>query len=254
MKKRILNRKRTPLVILAALLIVLSAGVFVLAKLEIFSEDFIAHMRLNHIQVELWENGEHVSEALNDDSGRYRFTLSKLPTNGNIVPGRKYEEVISAKNSSDVDHYVRVIVRTYWVKEGSGEDDEEIIKDTALDPGLIKLGYKKGAYNSDEWFLNSEENTAESRTYYRKGILKAGEMSDLFDSITIDKSVLDDLEVTEEKKDGKIIRTYSYSYSGYRFYIAADVQALQVNNIEDALVSKWGITNVGVSGGALTLK
>ena len=105
-----------------------------------------------------------------------------------------------------------------------------------------------------EWFENEDERTAESRTFYKKTILKAGETSDLFDSLKIDPKILKDMEVAERKEGNKTVRTYTYAYSGYRFFISADVQALQTENIKDALSSKWGVENVGVSGNALALK
>ena len=85
----------------------------------------------------------------------------------------------------------------------------------------------------------------------------------LFDELTIDKAIMKNMtkkpvKTTEtQTQDGNkkvTVYTYSYDYNGYAFYIEADVQAIQTHNINDAISSLWGVSNVSAAKGKLTVK
>ena len=289
--KTSLSKRTTALLAATVLLFGMGGFTGTKAALTYFSEDYTAGFELDHLQVHLIENGTDVCHDNNksiytvhrtDDKvaqekkEKYRGNLVeylgykndthygdtaayKLGTPGRVDPGRTYKEEISAKNGNNVDEYVRMTVRKYWVR--TDEEGASSSKDTRLSPELIRLTYGDKDYNTSAWQLNSKESTEESDTYYLKKVLAANESSPLlFDSLTIDKSVADKANMTvkeEEKTEGeqtvKVI-TYSYVYDGYTFYIEADVQAIQTHNADDAVKSLWGVSNVSASGGTVTVK
>lgn len=285
--------KRT-LALLAATALLFGGGSYAgtRAALTYFSNDYTAEFSLDHLHVHLIENGKDVCHGENDiytvhrgDSNdgsmaedakkkeKYRGNLVeylgykndthkgdtaayKIGTPGKVEPGRTYKEEISAENGSNINQYVRLTVRKYWVKGGK--------KDTTLSPELIKLTYNGEAYNTAAWKLNSKESTRETQTFYLKKMLPGNDEQRrsplLFNELTIDESVLDKDNVTRTEsttKDGnKTITTYTYSYDydGYTFYIEADVQAIQTHNVNDAISALWGVSNVTAKNGVVTVK
>ena len=68
---------------------------------------------------------------------------------------------------------------------------------------------------------------------------------------------MDVVAVTTRSTEGKSAMDYAddfYDYNGYAFYIEADVQAIQTHNINDAISSLWGVSNVSAANGKLTVK
>ena len=286
MKIRNTKLSKRTLALLAATALLFGGGGFAGTKaaLTYFSEDYTAAFELDHLQVHLIENGVDVCHEKNDiytvhrtdgehaqdrkekykgnlveylgytnDTHYGKTAAYKLGTPGKVEPGRTYKEEISAENGNNVDEYVRLIVRKYWVKNGA--------KNTALSPDLIKLTYNGKAYNSSAWTLNEKESTAESQTYYLNKMLKAKEPSALlFNELTIDGEITDDEHMKVEEKtttegNKKVtVYTYTYDYDGYTFYIEADVQAIQTHNVNDAIGSLWGVSNVSASNGTVTVK
>jgi len=189
----------------------------------------------------------------------------ELGTPGTVEPGRTYKEEISAANGENIDQYVRLTIRKYWV-------DPEGKKATYMDPALIRLDYKDEnknvkAYNTGAWQINPKEHTPESDTYYLTKMLPGVKGSDklnpsalLFNQLTIDDSIMDKEHMNREEssvKDGnKTITTYTYTYDydNYTFYIEANVQAIQTHNVNDAIDSLWGVENVSASGGQIHVK
>ena len=268
------------LALMAALLLCLTSGGVMASKaqLAIFSDDYIADFELDHLQVHLMENGVDVCHGENDmitvhreDNGgakkeKYRGNLLeymgytndthfgseaayRLGTPGTVEPGRTYDEKICARNGQNIDQYVRLTVRKYWV-------DPEGRKATYLSPDLIHLTYNGKACNTEAWQINPREHTAESDTYYLTRILKAEETSPLlFNELTIDKSIVDNenLTRTETREGNKIVYHYEYDYDGYKFFLEADVQAIQTHNANAAIDSLWGVGNVSATNGVVTV-
>ena len=282
--------KRT-LALLTATALLFGSGSFAITKAELtyFSNEYTAEFELNHLQVHLIENGVDVCHDNNksiytvhrtDDKvaqekkAKYRGNLVEylgyendgshygsaaaytLGTPGRVEPGRKYKEELSARNGNNVDEYVRLIVRKYWV-------DKDGNKSPVMDPALIKLTYNGSDYNSSAWAINSKEHTEESDTYYLRRMLGAGATSDvLFNELTIDGAVAElgnkettTTTTTQGPDNQKVtVITYRYDYDDFTFYIEADVQAIQTHNGPDAVMSMWGVSNVSASNGTLTVK
>ena len=277
--------KRT-IALLAVTVLLFGGGSFTAtrAALTYFSEDYRAAFELDHLQVHLIENGTDVCHGENDiytvhrtddetaqaRAEKYKGNLVEylgysndthkgdtpsyqLGEPGKVDPGRKYKEEISAKNGNNIDEYVRLTVRKYWV-------DADGNKDTSMDPALIRLTYGDNEYNSSAWAANKQESTPESETYYLRNVLKANASSPLlFDTLQIDKSVYDlgdKKTTTTTRKEGEenvTVITYEYDYDGFTFYIEADVQAIQTHNVNDAIESLWGVKNVTAGNGRVTV-
>lgn len=289
--------KRT-LALLAATALLFGGGSYTGTKaaLTYFSNDYTAEFSLDHLQVHLIENDVDVCHGNNvmtsvhryDNGGerdkKYRGNLLEenlgysfdpedvekhrtdapaytLGTPGKVAPGLTYTEKIGCKNGSNINQYVRLTIKKYWVKDGK--------KVTTLSPDLIKLTYDGKPYNSSDWTLNTKENVGskETQTFYLNNVLKGGTREDggdysplLFNELTIDEDVLDDANMTTEtskvKEGNKTITTYTYSYDydGYTFYIEADVQAIQTHNVNDAIGALWGVSNVSAENGKVTVK
>ena len=276
MKKKTSLSKLTIGLLLASLVMLGVGGAMsTKAALTYFSEDYISDFELDHLHVHLIENGVDVCHENNGDetvhgAKKYKGNLVeylgykndehyedapgyKLGTPGTVEPGKTYKEEISCSNGQDINQYVRLTVKKYWVKDGK--------KNTKLSPDLIKLTYNGKEYNSDLWQVNSAEHTTESDTYYLTKMLPANEASGLlFNELTIDKSVADKANMTvsekETKEGSKTVKvvTYTYDYNDYTFYIEANVQAIQTHNVNDAIESLWGVTNVTAADGIVTVK
>ena len=274
-KTRTMSKRTFALLIAAALL--LAAGTVTGARAAFMAQSDIykAQFYVSHLQVHLLENGEDVCDGANTlgsstkvtgtlaTSLGYKKAADGTETLGAVDPGRNYQEVIQAQNGQKVPQYVRITVRKYWLKDDGS-------KATDLSPALIKLTYGGEDYNKSDWVLG--ESSTESATYYYKNQLGENETSKaLFDTLTIDKSVIPDMHIVEaedltkpeyadyvtvtETETGAKVYSYSYKYDGYTFYIEADVQALQTHNAQDAIHSAWGVYNVKVnSDGSLNVQ
>ena len=271
--------KKTMALLAAGILLIAGSGVMgTRASLSVFSDDYTAEFYLNHLQVHLLENGEDVCKGANTLDGEKKVT-GELATSlgytngsdgeklGKVEPGKVYKEEVAAGNGQDIPQYVRMTVRKYWVMTDSDgfvqtDDWGNPLKSTALSPDQIRLTYgkddpKKKArdeYNTGAWVINPDESTTESSTYYLKSPLAGGASSELlFDRVMIDGAVATAGSVDTTEKDGKTIYTYRYDYDGFAFFIEADVQAIQTHNAQDAIHSQWGIYNVTMSGGQLSV-
>lgn len=253
--------KRTLALIAVAVLLFASGGFMgTRSALTIKSDNLDSHFELDHIFVQLLEghDGTYTRVGKQDEAGGELIAYMKEKSSdkvGKIMPGKAYDEHIAAKNEtgtedvSAVDQYLRIIVKKYWV-------DKNGKKDNTLDPSLIKLSYGDSEYNEGSWQKNSNESTTERETYYYTSVLKGQEQTpDLFDQLQLDKKVLDDMTVIESDwVNGKKSYKYVYAYSGLRICIEAEVQALQTHNINRAIKSVWGVQNVSVSNGVLSVQ
>lgn len=266
MKKKVKFSKRTTALIVAAILLLAGGGVAgTRAALNIQSEYYRAEFYLNHLQVHLYENGDDVCERAGHKNNldvhdkavgelatdlQYEHKVDGDEKLGKVEPGMAYKEVVQAKNGSDIDEFVRVTIRKYWMEK---DEDGNLVKSSALNPDRIKLYYgKEGEYNSKYWKLNTKENkgSKETSTYYYKASLSSGELSEpLFDTLKIDATIADfgEIKTTETQEGNKTVYTYEYQYDGCVFYIEADVQAIQTHNANDAIRSQWGVDNITVN-------
>ena len=262
--------KRTLGLLAATLVLVLATGgMGARAALSIFSQDYNAEFELDHLDVALIENGEIAGEKDPKDIEKgnllYHGHDKDGLKDGKVEPGRVYDEEIGARNLSNIQEYVRMTVRTYWVYT---DENKQRVKDTGLDPGLIELYYvndegDKSDYNTSAWQLNNAESTTERKVYYLSEVLAGGsngvDSALLFNKFRVSDEIISnvtiDKEETEVDEDGTkhTIYTYIYDYDGYRACIEADVQSIQTHNSGDAVLSLWGVENVTAKDGKITV-
>lgn len=244
--------KRTLALAAVAILLFASGGVMgTRAQLTIFSSDYNAEFELDHLQVHLLENGQDVCGGANTLKDKVTGNLLEHmgwdgTTPGTFKPGKVYKEEIAALNGRDIPQYVRLTVRKYW-RSPDGK------KDAHMDPALIQLTYGEKAYNDRDWTINDKETTTESKTfYYKKQVKGKAETEPVISQLRIDDSIVSEDKITETRSGNTI--TYSYKYDGYIACVEADVQALQTHNVNAAIESLWGVTNVAVVNGIMTVK
>ena len=230
------------------------------------SRDYRADFYLNHLQVHLLENGrdvcggENTLDGTTKVSGELAQYLGYRRADGeeilgSVEPGKLYREEIAAKNGQDIPIYVRMTVKKYWMI--TNDDLMPVEKATELTPDMIRLTSGKADYNKDKWFLNKSESTAEQATYYyREQVAPNAETEPLFDSLMIDGAVMEKekLPPVVDEKTGVTTIRYKYKYSGYAFFIKADVQAIQTHNATDAIHSQWGVYDITEKDGTLSPK
>ena len=247
--KKNLSRKTLALVAAAALLFAGGTFTATRAVLNIFSPEHFLEFETSNQAVRLMENGS--------PTGENNPLLSTLK--GKVSPGMSYTEEISARNNSDVNQFVRIVVRKYWMdgenKVHSFGDTVGGEKVTTPDPDKIKLTLA----NNGLWQKNDLESTVEREAYYYKNAVPSGGVTEpLTSKIKVDSSVADpyttDPEIDPNNMPvGKTI-TYVYDYDGYKICLEAEAQSVQTHNAQDAVMSIWGMPNVTVSGSTLTVK
>lgn len=240
--RKLMKSKKTLALALITVLLFAGSGIMgARAQLTIQSQEYRGDFELDHLSVALVENGVQTRK-------QNETLLQHMKQK--VQPGLVYKEEISAENTSDIKHFLRLTIRKYWMKDGK--------KDVTKDPALIKLYYnKEGQYNTSRWKENKDETTAERTVYYYTSVLPGGGKTvPVVNKLSVDGSVLDDVTVTEKDgaEAGEKIYTYHYDYDGYDICVEADVQALQTHNINDAIKSIWGVQNVSVSGDTLTVQ
>ncbi|MCF2553955.1 hypothetical protein [Faecalicatena contorta] len=230
-KKRI--PKKSILLLSAAVLLLLGSTIgSTRAALTYYSENYVAGMELSSIGVSLLENGKVVSSRDYADNGEWKGEADGVLLDGfleegeKIIPGKNYDEVLSVRNSGNIDTYVRVIVTTNWL-----DKEKKKVPVTTLDPGLIELHYLDG------WRVDDAASTSERTVLYYQDILSAGSEVAFADSLRINPDICNRLTQTVDDN----VYTYTYEYDGYSFQIAAEVDAVQTHNGKDAVKSAWGI-------------
>ena len=229
------RKKRSALgtVLLAVLAFALLAGSAVgntKAALTYFSENYTSQAEVFHIGVDIIENGNSVDKLLEN----------MLAKDEELEPGKRYDEVLTVKNTGTIDEYVRVKVRCYWT-----DVKGKTIKRRDLKPEFIDLNFLTG---SNGWVIDPISDPMKETTilYYKKPIAPGKETAAFTDSLVIDPKVEDYFTKTEERtwKEGN--KTFIewdtiFVYDGTIFHIDADVDGVQTHNSKDAIKSAWGI-------------
>lgn len=255
---------------LAAVLLLFAGIGGARAALTYFSEYYSARVQMFDIGVTLLENGENVSwrnynsaadgtwdEATGvllghmlekkDEDGKVMENDDGEPITEDLVIGKVYPEVLTFKNSGNINQFIRVSVYKYWL-DPDGE------KAVDLSPSLIKIKYdEKNTADGADWIHDEDSKTAERDVYYYKKLLKVGdETSALTESVKIDNAIATKVTQTEEKTDKGTKITTTYDYDGYKFIVEATVDAVQEHNAKDAVLSAWG-QDVTISADGTTL-
>lgn len=225
------------IVAVLALIVMVMSGVQIIntrAALSPATAVYRGEIELDHLDVTLMENHKAVDGTLLNDLN-------------DIDPGKEYREEISVRNGSDVEEYVRLVIRKYW------SDTSE--KRVTLDPELIVLRYSGKEYNDNAWVENKAEATTERKVYYLRKILPGEtESEDLFDTIMINDEIMDKYEITTTKEGNSTITRLVYQYDGYYINLEAEVQSIQQAEADSAAASVWGNTGVSIDTASKTVK
>ena len=165
-----------------------------------------------------------------------------LGENEEFVIGKKYDEVLSVRNTGTIDEYVRVRLYKSWqYADGT--------KETALSPDLIKVNLP-----GNGWIEDAGDSTEERTVLYYPNILRSGEETPAFaDSVRIDSAIMTKVKESRTEENGVITITQEFSYNGVNFYLKAEVDAVQTHNAQDAIKSAWGVDVNVASDGTLSL-
>lgn len=194
--------------------------------------------------------GNEMGVLLGSVTGNKEENSRFLGSDTAVLPGISYPEKIGARNSGQIDEYVRMTIYRYWLNP-AGEKAADAGKGTAkgLSPELIKLNW----IHDDVWLLDEEASTDERLVFYYKNLLKAGEDTEpICDGLIISDKVSQWVTRTPSEDGKKIVTTYDYE--GWQFCVEAQVDAVQNHNIVDAAKSAWGVDLTVDDKGQISLK
>lgn len=252
-KKKKVSRstKITAVLMAASVILLLSSAVgSTRAALVYQSQNYTAEIEISQIGVSLLENGNIVGSRDYSGSGDVwngnpegKLLTGLLPEGEKFVIGKKYDEVLSVKNTGTIDEYVRVRLYKSWqYADGT--------KETALSPDLIKVNLPGNGWIEDTNVQDSKERTV----LYYPNILQSGEETLAFaDSVQIDNKIMTKVKETRTEENGVTTITQEFSYNGVNFYLKAEVDAVQTHNAQDAIKSAWGEDVNIASDGTLSL-
>lgn len=212
---------------LALLLFGSIGGVFAALAYRLEGErGYTAEIEMLSVDVQVCENGRAVS------------ALSYGESDGKLIPGKKYEEVLSVSNSGEIDEYVRVVIRKYW--QNGAE------KDASLDPEKISLHLLT---EGSGWIEDASARTSERIVLYYTRPVAAGAASSAFcDALSVDPAV--HTLVTQE---GTSTTTTTFLYDGKTACVEIEADGVQTHHAADAILSAWG-RRVSIDGsGTLSL-
>ncbi len=268
-KKFMKSKKGTLVLAGAAVILLLGSGVgSARAALTYYSENYSA-------QVEMYDIGVTLVEASGSDAENLKSTdissrdyigkddaweesqgelLNNLleQSDDKLVLGKTYNEQLFAKNSGNIDEYVRMRVYRYW----TDEDGDKSARTTELEPSQIELGLADAG-----WILDEANSTEERLVFYWPHILAVGETTDAptINTLTLDGNLKNKVDVTSEEVNGEngtyTKTTTTYRYKNMKFNLEAEVDAVQTHNAVDAIKSAWGVdVNVDEASGDISLK
>ncbi|MBR5637792.1 MAG: hypothetical protein IKW81_12760 [Pseudobutyrivibrio sp.] len=219
---------KNPLIILVLGIIVIGASTVGATRAA------LTYQRIDSIQFKTAEIGVDLVGDIADGQLVFREIEQDIEVNGSVQLGKVYSSNVQVVNNSNTDtgysEYVRVVVRKSWK---SLNEDEELVKNPTLDPGLIKVyvDTEKG------WIENRAERTEEQEVYYLTSPLGCGEAVDLLTGIKVD-----DLVTTVINNVGtETIIENEYVYDGQYVSVSLQVDAVQSHNTEDAIYGAWGV-------------
>ena len=244
------STKVTALLMVAAVVLLMSSALgSTRAALVYQSENYTAEIGVSQIGVSLLENGNIVGSRDYAGSGdewngtpEGKLLTGLLGENEEFVIGKKYDEVLSVRNTGTIDEYVRVRLYKSWqYADGT--------KETALSPDLIKVSLP-----GNGWIEDTGDSTEERTVLYYPNILRSGEETPAFaDAVRIDNEIMTKVKESRTEENGVTTITQEFSYNGVNFYLRAEVDAVQTHNAQDAIKSAWGVDVNVASDGALSL-
>lgn len=256
---------------LAILLLMTGTIGGVRATPQIFNPDFYyGGLELDEIGITLLENGGPVSsrnynktkqafdvssnDAKNAEQG---ILLANMLGNEKLKIGKKYDEILSVRNTGVIPEYVRVTVYKYWVSVD--KDGNETRFDAYNAEGkdilnkLIELHFLEG----DDWVIDHGADTKERTVLYYKHLLQPGKDTTAFtDKLAINNAILDfGMKDPIEKDAAGNVLSWSWSWvvDGLEFRIEAEADGVQNHNARAAVKSAWGLTENDITRLGLNL-
>lgn len=226
---------RTPVLLGAALVLLLLSTVgSTRAALTYYSDYYEMQVNVSNIGVSLLENGNSVE-------GDGALLADRFTEEEKMVPGKRYEETISVRNTGAIDSYVRVILCRSWKRDGG--------KDRTLSPELICLDL-----NTEDWLVDANVSADGERyqertvLYCRRPLAPGEESAPLCGQLWIDPAI-----AGQVKTEGTGTLTTSFLYQGCSFDLDVEVNAVQAANAADAMKSAWGVDVTVAQDGTLSL-
>lgn len=251
-RKRDTKRAAAPILLLGASvgLLLFSTVGSTRAALTYYSENYAMEVTVSSIGVTLQENGTSVSyrNYIEDDwsdSGSGELLTDLVPEGGTLVPGKRYEEILSVANSGAIDTYVRVVLYRSW-QDAQGQ------KLTDLSPDLIEFDFTEGT----GWIVDEKASTPERTVLYYTKVLPSQESTPaLCQAVGISNDIYREVEEVsvQETEDGKVFQT-KYRYDGCWMSVKAEVDAVQTHSAAQAVRSAWGVDVDVAADGTLYLK
>lgn len=215
------------------------------AALTYYSENYVTQLTTHRIGTTLLENGE--AAGVRDYSGDGdAWTEASEPLlsglelpNGRMEPGKTYPVDLAARNSGNIDTYVRAVVTKYW-SDGNGN------KIRSMDPGSIALSMPAGS----GWTKDPSASTDEREIlYYGKILPVDGTTPAFIDGIGVSGAVASDVTV-ETSQDGSVITTTTvWAADGAYVTLECEIDAVQTHSAAKAIKSAWGVdVNIGPDG------
>ena len=235
--REFLSKPVVTVVLFALALLLLGSGTVggARAALNIESQYYNSEVELYDIGVALIEqqaNGNFkVVAGKNALMGETSPIGAAIKTDGKLLPGKTYSEVLAVRNTAAINEYVRVSVFKYWQDKDGNKVPEMYSK-------WIQLGFVTG----NGWEID-ESSTTEERTmlYYGPKVAPGEDTTPFLSTVTIDDTILTKVSQTTDVKNGVTVITTSYIYNGNRFCIDVIVDSVQDHNAEQAKISAWGV-------------
>lgn len=215
------------LFVIAAGLILSSSIGGTMAILNIQSDDYLAEIKLDELDVGLTETCyDGVARVIPNSPDLYNPAAGEalieeqnlIPKGESFTPGKEYVEKLAVINNSAIPEYVRVSVYKYWEKDGK--------KDVSLDPDLIELGF----VTDSGWVIDPDASTSERTVLYYSGgpVAPGGSTPNFTDTFKVSTSAIDSM------------------YAGASCHIACVVDGVQNHNAAAAITSAWGHNFLGI--------
>lgn len=237
--REFLSKPVVTVVLFALALLLLGSGTVggARAALNIESQYYNSEVELYDIGVALVEqqaNGNFkVVAGKNALMGETSPIGTAIASDGKLLPGKTYSEVLAVRNTAEINEYVRVSVFKYW-QDANGNKAPE------MDSKWIKLGFVTG----NGWEID-ESSATEERTmlYYGPKVAPGEDTTPFLSTVTIDDTILTKVKQTTDVdvKSGVTVITTTYIYNGNRFCIDVIVDSVQDHNAEQAKISAWGV-------------
>lgn len=242
------------------------------AALTYYSDTYASQVSMRNIGVELNENGKTVSMRTFDantadglvwNEGTGHLLNYMNAPEFNLELGKKYDEVLTATNSGEIDQYVRVTIYKYWL-DGKGEvvQAADVAKSHSISPELINVHYTN--VDNGIWIEDTSARTIERQVFYYHKVLPKGATTEaLTESISISPDFMNYVNTTSSESTvvddvtGTTTTYKEFDYDGdYTFVLRADVDAVQTHNAYPAIKSAWGVNvdEAQIKNGVLSLR